>query len=96
MSTGRFINLAEYLLQQAVQEEERSKDRAARSARLWANGSRSVAEHFREQADFFAARSEELFSRAIGYENTAGFLATPTEAVSHIVVAEHMPDLEAA
>lgn len=94
--TTQFINLSEYLLQQAVLEETQSKNRRDRSAVLWAKGAHQLSQHFNEQADFFAAKSEELFGRALNYERTATFLATPSEAVKHLAVKELLPDYATA
>ena len=96
MPTGRFINLSEYLLQQAAAREQSGKDSMERSARMWARGSYGMAQHFKEHADVFFAQSEKLFVRALGYENTANYLATPSEAVQHIVVDVKQPDYAVA
>lgn len=88
-----FLNLAEYLLQQAVKAELTGKDSVMRSMKMWAKGSFGLAEHFRNHGDFYAARSEQLFHRAWMYEMTGNVVGTPAQAVENLVVetAAEMP-----
>lgn len=86
-----FINLCEFLLQKAVQHEEKAKAEVTRAAQLWAKGHYGLSEMFRNLSDYDFAQSEQLFARAAGYEMTRKFLATPEAATLEIAIGETPP-----